>query len=161
MSENDFSGTKQLRRTRDGRIVAGVASGLGRYIGIDPNIIRVALAVATFFGGLGVGIYAIGWLLLPDESKDRSIVQDLVDNNKDNPVWQDARAKAAQGWAKAEQGWNKATNQDRAPHHPTYQDPAQPYSSHQNPATPYPAQPYPTPPQTASPQYDGDSKPQA
>ncbi|WP_406311524.1 PspC domain-containing protein [Streptosporangium sp. NBC_01639] len=161
MSENDFSGTKQLRRTRDGRIVAGVASGLGRYIGIDPNIIRVALAIATFFGGLGVGIYAIGWLLLPDESKDRSIVQDLVDNNKDNPVWQDARAKAAQGWAKAEQSWNKATNQDRAPHHPTYQDPAQPYSSHQNPETPYPAQPYPTPPQTTSPQHDGDSKPQA
>jgi phage shock protein PspC (stress-responsive transcriptional regulator) len=124
MNENDFSGVKQLRRTRDGRIVAGVASGLGRYIGIDPNIIRAALAVATFFGGLGVGIYAIGWLLLPDESKDRSIIQDLVDKNKDNPVWQDAKAKAEQGWAKAEQGWTKATHQNQAPQYPTHQAPA-------------------------------------
>jgi phage shock protein PspC (stress-responsive transcriptional regulator) len=130
MNENDFSGVKQLRRTRDGRIVAGVASGLGRYIGIDPNIIRAALAVATFFGGLGVGIYAIGWLLLPDENKDRSIIQDLVDKNKDNPVWQDAKAKAEQGWAKAEQGWTKATHQNQAPQYP-----APPYPTHQAPAT--------------------------
>ncbi|MFJ2032805.1 PspC domain-containing protein [Streptosporangium sp. NPDC087985] len=134
MNENDFSGVRQLRRTRDGRIIAGVASGLGRYIGIDPNIIRVALAIATLFGGLGVGIYAIGWLLLPDEGKDRSIVQDLVDKNKDNPVWQDARSKAEQGWAKAEQSWSRATSQDRAPQYPTYQDPA--------------------------PRHDGESKPQ-
>ncbi|MDP9848309.1 PspC domain-containing protein [Streptosporangium lutulentum] len=145
MNENDFSGVKQLRRTRDGRIVAGVASGLGRYIGIDPNIIRAALAVATFFGGLGVGIYAIGWLLLPDENKDRSIIQDLIDKNKDNPVWQDAKSKAEQGWAKAEEGWNKATTQNRAPQHPSYQDAAPQYSD-------------PTPYRTAP--HGGDSKPQ-
>ncbi|GAA4226949.1 phage shock protein PspC (stress-responsive transcriptional regulator) [Streptosporangium album] len=168
MNENDFSGVKQLRRTRDGRIIAGVASGLGRYTGIDPNIIRVALAIASFFGGLGVGIYAIGWLLLPDEGKNSSIVQDLVDKNKDNPVWQDARSKAEQGWAKAEQSWSKATHQDRAPQYPTHQDPAQPYPAYQNPEPQYPthqdpAQPYPaTPaPQNTAPQHDGDSKPQA
>jgi phage shock protein PspC (stress-responsive transcriptional regulator) len=159
MNENDFSGVKQLRRTRDGRIVAGVASGLGRYIGIDPNIIRAALAVATFFGGLGVGIYAIGWLLLPDESKDRSIIQDLVDKNKDNPAWQDAKSKAEQGWAKAEQGWTKATNQNRAPQYPTYQDPAPQYPTHQDPAPEYPA-PAPSGPYGTAQQHNDDPKPQ-
>ncbi|MDP9864523.1 MULTISPECIES: PspC domain-containing protein [Streptosporangium] len=153
MNENDFSGVKQLRRTRDGRIVAGVASGLGRYIGIDPNIIRVALAIATFFGGLGVGIYAIGWLLLPDEGKDRSIIQDLVDKNKDNPVWQDVKSKTEQNWAKAEQKWAKATHQDQAPHYPTYQDPAPHYPTHQDPA--------PAAPHNPVPQHDNESKPQA
>ncbi|MEV7012261.1 PspC domain-containing protein [Streptosporangium sp. NPDC051022] len=138
MNENDFSGVRQLRRTKDGRIIAGVASGLGRYIGIDPNIIRAALAIATFFGGLGVGIYAIGWLLLPEEGKNSSIVQDLVSKNKDNPVWLDARAKAEQGWAKAEQSWSRTTHQrgpqNTAPTYPTHQEPA-PY---QAPAPQYP-----------------------
>ncbi|WP_051864144.1 PspC domain-containing protein [Streptosporangium roseum] len=178
MNENDFSGVKQLRRTKDGRIVAGVASGLGRYIGIDPNIIRAALAIATFFGGLGVGIYAIGWLLLPDESKDRSIVQDLVDKNKDNPVWQDARSKAEQGWAKAEQSWAKATTQNRAPHHPTHPGPAPEYPAphdqaphyptHQDsaphytvPAAPQTQAPQNTVPQDPAPQNGDEPKPQA
>ncbi|MGW4423244.1 PspC domain-containing protein [Streptosporangium sp. NPDC004631] len=137
MSENDFSPVRQLRRTRDGRIIAGVASGLGRYIGIDPNIIRAVLAVASLFGGLGVGIYVIGWLLLPDEGKNRSILQDLVDRNKDNPVWLDTKAKAEQGWAKAEQSWTRATSQrgpqQPAPRYPTHQDPA---PRHPAPAAP-------------------------
>lgn len=137
MSENDFSSVRQLRRTRDGRIIAGVASGLGRYIGIDPNIIRAVLAVASLFGGLGVGIYVIGWLLLPDEGKNRSILQDLVDRNKDNPVWLDTKAKAEQGWAKAEQSWTRATNQrgpqQSTPRYPTHEDPA---PQHPAPAAP-------------------------
>ncbi|GAA0823140.1 PspC domain-containing protein [Streptosporangium amethystogenes subsp. fukuiense] len=128
MNENDFSGVKQLRRTRDGRIVAGVASGLGRYAGVDPNIIRAALAIATFFGGLGVAIYAIGWVLLPEENKDRSVLQDLIDKNKDNPIWVDAKTKAEQGWA-------KATSQHRAPHQQAPEYP--PYQAPQPPSAPY------------------------
>ncbi|NUP00427.1 MAG: hypothetical protein HOW59_21130, partial [Nonomuraea sp.] len=34
------------------------------------------------FGGLGVGVYAIGWLLLPDEERDTSIVQDLLNKQQ-------------------------------------------------------------------------------
>ncbi|MFF0572449.1 PspC domain-containing protein [Streptosporangium saharense] len=135
MNENEFSGVKRLRRTRDGRIIAGVASGLGRYVGVDPNIIRAALAVATFFGGLGIGIYAVGWLLLPEEGKDSSILQDLVSKNKDNPVWLDAKAKAEQGWAKAE-SWSRNTGQRNAPQDP-YQAPQ--YPTHQDPVAPHPA----------------------
>ncbi|WP_433247004.1 PspC domain-containing protein [Streptosporangium sp. CA-135522] len=171
MNENDFSGARKLRRTRDGRIIAGVASGLGRYIGIDPNIIRVALAVATIFGGLGVGLYAIGWLLLPDEGKDRSIVHDLVDQNKDNPVWQDVRSKVEQNWAKATQ--NRASHYPShpgaapeypaphdtpAPHYPTHQDPAPQYPA---PAAPQNNVPQDTAPRNTVPRHDDESKPQA
>ncbi|NUT40095.1 MAG: PspC domain-containing protein [Thermoactinospora sp.] len=84
MSEfNEYSSNvKKLRRTNKGRIVAGVCSGIGEYVGIDANLIRVALAIATLFGGLGVGVYAIGWLLLPDEERDTSIVQDLLNKQQ-------------------------------------------------------------------------------
>ncbi|MEU8324167.1 PspC domain-containing protein [Nonomuraea sp. NPDC048881] len=78
MNEYSEHNVKKLRRTNKGRMIAGVCSGIGEYVGIDANLIRVGLAIATLFGGVGVGLYAIGWLLLPDEERDTSIVQDLI-----------------------------------------------------------------------------------
>ncbi|GII52634.1 hypothetical protein Pth03_10230 [Planotetraspora thailandica] len=115
MDEMNTNGpVKQLRRTRNGRIIAGVCSGVGEYIGVDPNILRVALAVATFFGGLGVGIYAVAWILVPEEGKTGSIAQDLIDKNKDGRVWQDAKAK----WDQAQAGWTRSTQSQGPAHQP-------------------------------------------
>ncbi|MEU7899886.1 PspC domain-containing protein [Nonomuraea sp. NPDC049152] len=84
MSESNI---KQLRRTRQGRIIAGVCSGIGDYIGIDANLVRIGLAIATVFGGVGIGVYAIGWLLMPEEGKNTSIVQDLINNKQAKDTW--------------------------------------------------------------------------
>ncbi|WP_327048312.1 PspC domain-containing protein [Microbispora sp. NBC_01189] len=108
MNEMNTNGSvKQLHRTRNGRIVAGVCSGVSEYTGIDANILRLALAVASFFGGLGFGIYAVAWLLLPEEGKPTSIVQDLINKNKDGHVWHDAKAK----WDTVQQGWQQKQSQ--------------------------------------------------
>jgi phage shock protein PspC (stress-responsive transcriptional regulator) len=56
-----------LFRPRDGRVVAGVAEGLGRYFGIDPILVRLALAVATLVGGAGLLAYGLAWLAIPGE----------------------------------------------------------------------------------------------
>ncbi|HTZ25371.1 MAG TPA: PspC domain-containing protein, partial [Streptosporangiaceae bacterium] len=48
-SMSNVNGNRQLVRTRDGRIVAGVCSGLAEYFGIDANLIRAILAVVTVF----------------------------------------------------------------------------------------------------------------
>lgn len=56
-----------LRRSRDDRVIGGVAGGLGRYLGIDPVIIRVVFVVLVLFGGSGVIAYLVGWLVIPDE----------------------------------------------------------------------------------------------
>lgn len=82
--------TKQLRRTRNGRVIAGVCSGIGDYVGIDANLVRIGLAIATLFGGVGIGVYAIGWLLMPEEGSDTSIVQDLIGKQqaKNDHTWQ-------------------------------------------------------------------------
>lgn len=116
MNEMNINGSaKKLQRTRNGRIIAGVCSGIGEYIGVDANILRLALAVATFFGGLGIGVYAVAWLLLPEEDRHTSIVQDLIDKNKDNRVWQDVKGK----WDNAQSNWNQAPRAPQAPQHPT------------------------------------------
>ncbi len=54
-----------LRRSRDDRLVAGVAGGLGDYFGIDPVIVRIGFIVLTFVGGVGPVIYLVSWLVVP------------------------------------------------------------------------------------------------
>ncbi|MET7747190.1 PspC domain-containing protein [Micromonospora sp. NPDC005367] len=59
---------KQLRRPTTDRMVAGVASGLGRYLNVDPTLIRVAFAVTGLLtGGLSLLAYLIMWFLMPEE----------------------------------------------------------------------------------------------
>jgi phage shock protein PspC (stress-responsive transcriptional regulator) len=63
----------RLRRSRDDRVVAGVAGGLGRHLDIDPLIVRIVLGVTAFFGGAGVLVYAILLLAVPADDATESI----------------------------------------------------------------------------------------
>ncbi|WP_422754616.1 PspC domain-containing protein [Micromonospora sp. WMMD708] len=59
---------KQLRRPTTDRMVAGVASGLGRYFAVDPTLVRVLFAVATLVtGGVAALAYPVMWFLMPEE----------------------------------------------------------------------------------------------
>ena len=59
-------------------MLAGVASGLAGYAGIDVLIVRIAFAVLTFLGGAGIPLYLVCWLLIPSEGSDQSIAADLA-----------------------------------------------------------------------------------
>ncbi len=93
MEKNTTTSRHQLRRTREGRMIAGVCSGASRFLGVDANIIRLALAVFTVFGGAGIALYAIAWLLIPEEDAPSSIAEDLVKRAGDSPAVQDAMKK--------------------------------------------------------------------
>jgi phage shock protein PspC (stress-responsive transcriptional regulator) len=59
---------KQLRRPLDDRVVAGVCSGIGRYFGIDPVLIRVTFALlAAVTWGTMLLAYPVAWFLMPEE----------------------------------------------------------------------------------------------
>jgi phage shock protein PspC (stress-responsive transcriptional regulator) len=74
----DFVATRP-RRPRSGRVVAGVAAGIGRRYGIDPVIVRVALVVAVFYGGgAGLVCYLLGWLLLAQDGDEVSPFEALL-----------------------------------------------------------------------------------
>lgn len=73
----------QLWQTRPVRLphhgpVAGVAAGFGRRYGIDPVLVRVAFVVSTIFGGSGVVLYLLAWLLLPAAQDQVSAAESLV-----------------------------------------------------------------------------------
>ena len=54
-------------RVGEGRVAAGVAAGIGRCVGVDPIVVRLAFVVLTFANGVGAILYLAGWALLPDE----------------------------------------------------------------------------------------------
>jgi signal transduction histidine kinase len=55
----------RFTRDRDDRIVAGVAGGLARELGVDPVLVRIAFAVLVFAGGVGLLLYGALWALAP------------------------------------------------------------------------------------------------
>ncbi|QOC90380.1 PspC domain-containing protein [Micromonospora craniellae] len=59
---------KQLRRPTTDRMIAGVASGVGRYFAVDPALVRVGFAVVTLLtGGVAALAYPVMWFLMPEE----------------------------------------------------------------------------------------------
>jgi phage shock protein PspC (stress-responsive transcriptional regulator) len=71
-----------LRRPYQDRMLAGVASGLARYFGVDVTIVRIAFAVLTVAGGAGIPLYLAGVLLIPDEGSDQSIVGSIIESSQ-------------------------------------------------------------------------------
>ncbi len=55
---------RRLVRRHDGRIVAGVAAGLGDALRVDANVVRCGFLVLTLAGGLGALLYGAAWLLV-------------------------------------------------------------------------------------------------
>lgn len=67
------SGQRVLRRSRSDRVIAGVAGGLGRYLGVDPVLLRIAFALLVIAGGSGILLYLIGWIVIPEEREGEEV----------------------------------------------------------------------------------------
>jgi phage shock protein C len=69
--------TKKLYRSRTDKMIAGVCGGLGKYLGVDPTLIRLTFVLLLLFGiGSGLLVYLAMMLLVPLEPEGATI-----------PVW--------------------------------------------------------------------------
>ena len=59
---------KKLYRSITDKKLAGVCGGLGEYLGMDSNIIRLIWVLAVVFAGVGLLAYLICALLIPEEA---------------------------------------------------------------------------------------------
>lgn len=59
---------KQLYRSRTERKIWGICGGLAEYFNLDPSIVRTLFVVSLFFGTLGLWVYLIMRLLVPEQS---------------------------------------------------------------------------------------------
>lgn len=76
--------SKRLYRSRDRRVLGGVAGGIATYFDIDPVFVRLAFIALTLFNGVGGLIYLALWLLVPDVNSTfidaRAQVRENVDD---------------------------------------------------------------------------------
>jgi phage shock protein C len=58
---------KKLVRVEEGRMIAGVCTGLGAYFGVDPTVIRIIFIVLSFLSfALGAFLlYLVLWAIMP------------------------------------------------------------------------------------------------
>jgi phage shock protein PspC (stress-responsive transcriptional regulator) len=70
--------TAPTQRVTQRSVVAGVCVGVARRWGVDPTLVRVLTVVLALFAGVGVVLYALGWLLLPDDVHGRSLGERAV-----------------------------------------------------------------------------------
>jgi phage shock protein PspC (stress-responsive transcriptional regulator) len=68
---------KRLFRDTENAMLAGVASGLANYFGIDVLFIRILFIIAVITGGWGILLYILLWVLVPEakSSSDRLQMQ--------------------------------------------------------------------------------------
>ncbi len=74
-------GHHRMYRDTDNRIIGGVCAGMGAYWDLDPLIIRIIFIALVLAGGLGVLIYLILYIVLPEA---RTTAQKI--EMKGNPV---------------------------------------------------------------------------
>src|SRR5688500_8552631 len=77
-----MNATNRLYRSTSDAMVGGVAVGLANYFKVDPTLIRLGFAAATFFtGGAFLFVYAAMWLLIPTVGSTASDAGAIVNEN--------------------------------------------------------------------------------
>jgi phage shock protein PspC (stress-responsive transcriptional regulator) len=73
-AETPAGGDEPRRLTRSGSdaIIGGVASGLGRYFGIDPILFRIGFVIATFIGAAGLIAYLALLVFVPSDGEEKT-----------------------------------------------------------------------------------------
>jgi len=59
-------GYHRMYRDPDHRIIGGVCAGMGAYWRIDPWIMRIIFIIISLMGGMGILIYLILYIVLPE-----------------------------------------------------------------------------------------------
>jgi phage shock protein PspC (stress-responsive transcriptional regulator) len=74
-----------MRRSSDGWL-GGVCSGLAHRVGLDPLVIRAATVLLVIFFGLGLLIYLLAWLFIPDQTERTHVEEGLRHGNASSIV---------------------------------------------------------------------------
>ncbi|HLK02544.1 MAG TPA: PspC domain-containing protein [Streptosporangiaceae bacterium] len=74
---------RQLRRSADDKMLAGVAGGIARYLNADVTLVRVIIAALALFTGAGVTLYVAAWLLIPEDGENQSVAGAWIAGRRD------------------------------------------------------------------------------
>jgi phage shock protein C len=59
----------RLTRSRRDVMVGGVCSGIGRWMNVDPTVVRVVFAMVSLFSSAfpGLLVYLVLWMVIPQD----------------------------------------------------------------------------------------------
>jgi len=77
-TKNTKSTKKLYRPSGKDKVLAGVCLGLGEFFDVDPTIVRIIFILLTLFGGGGVLIYIVLWLVMPTEKHIGEISENSI-----------------------------------------------------------------------------------
>ena len=66
-------GRGRFYRSRDDRIIGGIAGGIAARLGRDVTVVRIVLVLFGLVSGFGVAAYMLAWLLVPVEGSTETI----------------------------------------------------------------------------------------
>ncbi len=72
---------KRLYRSRSDRVIWGVCGGLADYFNLDPVIVRIVFVLLVLANGLGVIVYIIMAILVPQEGSRPAVPRDTIREN--------------------------------------------------------------------------------
>ena len=98
--------TKKLHRSKNERVIAGVAGGLGEYFEVDPVLFRILFVFLVLWGGAGVLFYLVLMFIIPreDGQSAKEVVKEAAFDIKDKAqemagqIKQEAQDMQQQSW---------------------------------------------------------------
>lgn len=89
---------KRMYRSRSDVMLAGVCSGLAKYLEVDPTLVRLSFLLLFFIGMGGLWIYLILWVIMPLEPRQETIkIVDTKPVSVDRPVEMEKGEKKTAG----------------------------------------------------------------
>ena len=77
-----WPGQGRLRRSREDRILGGVAGGIAARFGWDVTVVRIVLVLLALVSGFGAAGYVVAWLVLPPEGSSEAIAARAVSDRR-------------------------------------------------------------------------------
>jgi len=92
---------KKWYRSRNDKMIGGVAGGIAEYFDIDAVIVRIIFVFALFFGA-GILAYILLWIIIPEEPF-------TIENNSNSTSTSEQRTTSENGETDKEQVTNNRT----------------------------------------------------
>jgi phage shock protein PspC (stress-responsive transcriptional regulator) len=78
---------RRLVRRPEGKMIAGVCTGLAAYLGVDVVAIRIAAVLLAVFTGVGLVAYLVMWIVMPMAPEGEPIVAAAPRNDTNMGRW--------------------------------------------------------------------------
>ncbi len=73
----------KLYRSEKDKIFGGVCGGLGKFFSVDSTLVRLIFVLLFIFGGSGLLLYIILWIVIPTESSVNDLSEENIKRNVD------------------------------------------------------------------------------